>query len=246
MTHYFRRGEKTGGIDRRHFMNKKYSASSSTKLFSLGICQNALVINEDTLRISLFKEINISNIEKITYEKRSLGYSWSYFYVIQLKNGELKNIPYSTLEAYTFLELFNDLKTLNPNIHIDKEIFVILSKPKQKLKFNFNKPPKGKRISMDREFGQQNPSLDVFFGLTIVFSYIIIPAWFYLVSNSILIALHGIHFGDYRTVLFVLSGVFLTTFLMNLFVALASQYFGHKVTIIAGILTVIFFLIAVI
>jgi hypothetical protein len=227
-------------------MNKKYSASTLTKLFSLGICQNALAINEDTLRISLFNEINISNIEKITYETRPRGYSWSYFYVIQLKNGELKDIPYSALEAYAFLELFNDLKTLNPNIHIDKEIFVILSKPKQKLKFNFNKPPKGKRISMDREFGQQNPSLDAFFGLPIVFSYIIIPAWFYLASNNILTALHGIQFGGFRAVLFVLSGVFLTTLLMNLFVALISQYFGHKVTITAGILTVIFFLIAVI
>jgi len=227
-------------------MEKKYSTSSFMKFLTLGINRHAVVLNEETMKLGFTTKIKITNIKSITYETISTGSSWSYVYAFHLKNGTVKTLPYSAMEGKTFLELFNDLRLINPNIRINKEIIVNLSKPKRKLNFNFNPPPKGQRMSMDKAFGQQNPTLDAIFGFTIIFAYMLIPLLFYFLGKSCLISLYGINFETYRIVMFVLSGVSITTLLANLFIALASQYFGHKVTISSGVLTIIFAIIAII
>lgn len=227
-------------------MKKKYSASTLLKISTLGIYRHAVVINDDILKFDMTVKININDIKKISYETIPVGCSWSYVYAFYLKNGIIKKLSYSKMEGEAFLQLFNDLKKINPKISIDVEILKNLHKPKQILKMNYNPPPKGQRMVMDRAFAQQHPTLDTIFGLTIVVAYIFIPWLFYFLGSSCLTFLYGSNFENYRIVMFVLSGFSVTTLLTNLFIALVSQYFGHKVTVGAGAFAILFAILGVI
>lgn len=209
-----------------YILTKKYSTSPLMKLLTLGLYRHAIELDEETVRLDMFNKINISDIVRISYEKIPAGYSWSYTYAFHLSNGMVRNLPHSKMEGKTIMELLNDLKQINPNTIIDKEIIANISNSKRKLKLNFNPPPKGQRMSMDKAFGQQSPTLDAIFGFTIIFTYMLFPWLFYSIGEMSLTSLHGANYETYRIILFVLSGISVATLLMNLFVALASQYFG--------------------
>lgn len=101
-------------------------------------------------------------------------------------------------------------------------------------------------MSIDKAFAQNNPTLMHLLVLQLLFVYMLIPLLFYSLGKNCLICLYGINFQTYRIVMFVLSGISITTLLINLFIAFASQYFGYKVTINTGILTIIFTILAII
>ena len=221
---------------------KDYSSSTLTKILSLGFKRYGVkIISEEIVLVSLYpKRIFIDNIDKISYELREIGKHSQYFYIITDKRGKEYRLLYSLLEGITYQELLRDLIKLNPKITLSEYLKGFLSDEIKKTEFKFDfKVYKGEINKRGKEFSQKYPSLDFFLVLTCVFIIILITSIFIGVGLSLLTQVFGDSYQSYRLVSIVISGLTLGLAAANLFMSLASQYLGHKLTIITLIISII-------
>lgn len=213
------------------------------RIITLGILKNAVTINGEILRLGPIKKINIHDIKVITYGRIYSGNLWVYF-GIYLNNGTAKAISPYKMDRKVFLELFEDLKKINPNIEISEHINPILSKP-HKIKFNFQVINKKEAAYKEGEFLLEHPT--VYRLILILFLIIMVSLLFSFFNYIVIPKIDGtIDIEVYRIILIFLSGITFLSILVHMIMALISRYRGHKITIALGILTLVFAITALI
>ncbi|MCX7749011.1 MAG: PH domain-containing protein [Clostridia bacterium] len=228
-------------------MIKKYKLSKLQRVSSIGLKKYGAIIENNclSLHIGFFpKKISIDHIKSIEYGLRSGGDASTYFYTLVTREDDHIMFPYSLFDIRELKELLQDLKRIHPGINYSRDVLDLIEREipeKKKLKFDFE-VHKGQIFKMDAKLSQEYPGLDAVFGLSIVFGYILIPLAFGVLGDKYLTYMHGANYPVFKNILFVMSGLALCVTLMNIFIALVSQYLGHKVTFISLTLSVLFLL----
>lgn len=219
---------------------KKYRTSKFQRIVSIGIMRYGAKIDGDTLYIYHLTlrpiKVNIKEISDIYY-----GVTTTPVYAIKLHNGNTIGVPMSFFEARVYQQLLKDLKAINDDIKFDEEIIKFLEEDfstKKSLRFDFE-VHKGGLFQKDFKQWQKNPSVNVGIGFLNVFFVFFLPVIFGFVGYSLLSSIRAGSVDSINVVFIVLSGLSLGIMLSNIASALLSMYFGHKVTTIAAIVSVV-------
>lgn len=206
---------------------------------SIGIMRYGAKIDGDILYIYHLTlrpiKVNIKEISEIYY-----GVTTTPVYAIMLNNGNSINLPMSFFEAKVYQQLLKDLKAIYGDIKFDEEIIKFLGEDfssKKPLRFDFE-VHKGGLFQKDFKQWQKNPSLNVGIGFLNVFFLFFLPVIFGFVCYSLLSSIRAESVASINVVFIILSGLSLGIMLSNIANALISMYYGHKVTVIAGIISV--------
>ncbi len=213
---------------------KKYESSKYQRILSVGILKYGAKIDGNMLFIYQLELwpiiIKIKDISDIYY-----GLTTTPVYVIKKSNGNTIGIPISFFDGKVFQQLMKDLNAINEHINFDERIIKFLGEDlsaKEPLKFDFE-------VHKFRLTLPKNPSLEISIGFLIVFFLLFLPPIFGFVGTSLLSSLKLGSVNILNVVLIVLSGFSFGIMLSNLALALVSSYFGHKVTTISGIVSVV-------
>ena len=220
-------------------MERKYKASTTLRVLSLGIFQHAVSIKNGVLCTTcgfLFriKPIKIENITCIQcYTKKVWakgGYVNKTYYKFVVKGEEHRLLRFYVLDAKEMQQLLKDIRQLNPKVEYSVEIKAFMNtyiKP-YKIHFDFtpiDEQPQAKQYAKtQRPFILQHPSVDVAHNWLMI---ILVMAPIFIGSSSTLGILLGC-FGNKTGSMFILPMVVSFFPLFNIGFQLSLALYGSS------------------